>query len=140
MQIIQTIANNSIHIKNKFKGVLNNNENNNNNKNIIHVNLRNNNIYSKKKIRVQNIRNNNNINNNIYTHIKNIKSDTKLIKENLIKTLKKDEAEKIKIQKQIEEIEKEQNSLFNNFYENFGFYRSSKTLELEDNFLNNNNW
>ena len=128
------IINNSLNINSIFKGVLNNK--NNNNRNVIHVNLRNNNIYNKKKIRNKIIRNNNNINNNIFTHIKNIKSDTKLIKENLIKTLKKDEEEKLKIQKQIEEIEKEQNSLFSNFNENFGIYHSSKTLDLEDNFLN----
>ena len=54
--------------------------------------------------------------------------------------MKKDEAEKIKIQKQIEEIEKEQNSLFSNFNENFGIYHSSKTLDLEDNFLNTDYW
>ena len=54
----------------------------------------------------------------------------------MIRTLKKDEEEKIKIEKQIEEIEKEQNSLFNNFYSNLVFYRSSKTLDLEENNIN----
>ena len=43
---------------------------------------------------------------------------------------------KMKIQKQIEEIEKEQNNLYNNFYKNLGFYRSSKTLDLDEYFIN----
>ena len=65
--------------------------------------------------------------------------NNKRLKENLIRKLKKDEEEKIRIQKQIEEIEKEQNNMFNNFYENFGVNSSYKTLDLNDNFFNNNN-
>ena len=68
--------------------------------------------------------------------VKSNNSNNKIIKENLIKTIKKDEEEIIKIQKQIEEIEKEQNKLYNNFYKNLGFYRSSKTLDLVENFIN----
>ncbi len=90
----------------------------------INTNLDNPKIYSKKKVKFNNKRN---------------KQDKKEInkninfKEYLIKQLKKDEEEQLKIQKQIEQIEKEQNSLFNNFYENIAFYRSSKTLDLDGN-------
>ena len=74
------------------------------------------------------------LNNKIKEDKKNIqKNNNKNIKENLIKQLKKDKEEQMKIQKQIEQIEKEQNSLFINFYENFSNYRSSKTLDLLEN-------
>ena len=79
-------------------------------------------VYSKKKIRV---------NKQIYkTKIQNKIYNNKTLKQNLIKSIKKDEEEKRKLQKQLEEIEKEQNSLFYNFLENFGVYHSYKTLQL----------
>ena len=87
-------------------------------------------IYSRKKVRM----NNKKINN--FARINNNDNNNKIIKDNLIKIIQKDEEEKIKIQKQIEEIEKEQNSLYNNFYENLGFYWSSKTLDLDENYIN----
>ena len=114
--------NNSLSISNKFIRNTNNNIFISGNKN----------IYSKKKIRI-----NKKMNNNNYIKIyKSNKNTNRILKENLIRTLKKDEEEKIKIEKQIEEIEKEQNSLFNNFYSNLVFYRSSKTLDLEENNIN----
>ena len=80
-------------------------------------------VYNRKKIMMNNnIKNNNKSNKN-----------NKTLKENLIQKLKKDEEEKLKIQKQIEEIEKEQNNLYNNFYENFCVNYSYKTLEYNDN-------
>ena len=79
---------------------------------------------------------NNKLSNHCIKINNNNNSNNKIIKENLIKTIKKDEEEKMKIQKQIEEIEKEQNNLYNNFYKNIGFYRSSKTLDLDEYFIN----
>ena len=86
-------------------------------------NTKNRTIYNRKKISNNNsIKNNNKISNNKTT-----------LKENLIQKLRQDEEEKTKIQKQIEEIEKEQKDLYNNFYENFVFNFSSKTLDVNDN-------
>lgn len=95
--------------------------------NYTNYNTENRRIYNRKKIKMSNSKKNDNKNFN-----------NKRLKENLIRKLKKDEEEKIRIQKEIEEIEKEQNNMFNNFYENFGVYSSYKTLDLNDNFFNNN--
>lgn len=54
------------------------------------------------------------------------------IKDNLIKRLKMDIDEKLKIEREIEKINKEQNKLYNNFYENFVILRSAKTLDVND--------
>ena len=115
--------NNYLSISHKFKNNLNIN-------NII-SNSGNKKIYTRKKIRM-----NNKLSNHCIKINNNNNSNNKIIKENLIKTIKKDEEEKMKIQKQIEEIEKEQNNLYNNFYKNLGFYRSSKTLDLDEYFIN----
>ena len=112
--------NNYLSISHKFKNNLNIN-------NII-SNSGNKKIYSRKKVELKNKMSNH--------CVKLNNSNNKIIKENLIKTIKKDEEEKIKIQKQIEEIEKEQNNLYNNFYEKLGFYCSSKTLDCDKNFIN----
>jgi hypothetical protein len=102
---------------------INYNKNINYNNSSNYNNTKNRTIYNRKKISKNNsIKNNNKISNN-----------KKTLKENLIQRLRQDEEEKTKIQKQIEEIEKEQNILYNNFYENFAFNFSSKTLDLNDN-------
>ena len=115
---------------NSYNNYLSNSHKFKNNLNINNIisNSGNKTIYSRKKIKM---------NNKMTNHcVKINNSNNKIIKENLINTIKKDEEEKMKIQKQIEEIEKEQNNLYNNFYQNFGFYRSSKTLDLDENFIN----
>ena len=96
-----------------------------NSKNSDKINMK---VYSKKKIRVNKKKYKNKIQNKIYNN--------KFLKQNLIKTIKKEEEEKIKIQKQLEEIENEQNNLFNSFLENFGVYHSYKTLNLKENAFN----
>jgi len=53
------------------------------------------------------------------------------IKDNLIKVIRKDIDEKLKIEREIENINKEQNKLYNSFYEDFVVLRSAKTLDLE---------
>jgi hypothetical protein len=53
------------------------------------------------------------------------------IKDNLIKIIRKDIDEKLKIEREIENINKEQNKLYNSFYEDFVVLRSAKTLDLE---------
>lgn len=65
----------------------------------------------------------------------NNNANNKAFKESLIKKLKKDEEEKKRIQKQIEEIEKEQNNLYSNFSENFEVHHSAKTLDLDGNYF-----
>ena len=60
------------------------------------------------------------------------------IKDNLIKNIKRDIDEKLKIEREIAKINKEQNKLYNNFYENFVILRSAKTLDVEDNNYNYN--
>ena len=58
------------------------------------------------------------------------------IKDNLIRNIKKDIDEKLKIEREISKINKEQNKLYNSFYENFVILRSAKTLNVNDNFYN----
>ena len=60
----------------------------------------------------------------------------KNIKDNLIKNIKKDIDEKLRVEREIAKINKEQNKLYNNFYENFVILRSAKTLDVEDNIYN----
>ena len=99
-------------------------------------------IYNRKKLKIKcdylqsNKENRNNINyiddnndtnkngNKIEKNKNNIVNEknsnkNKILKNNIIKKLKVDIEEKEKIQKQIEEIEKEQNKLYNKFYDNF---------------------
>jgi len=89
-------------------------------------------IYSRKKIKIKhdyfktNKENKNNTNysdnnNNNESNNGNLikKNKNKILKKSLIKKLKVDMEEKEKIKKQIEEIEKEQNKLYKNFYGNF---------------------
>ena len=54
------------------------------------------------------------------------------IKDNIIKKIKRDIDEKLRIEREIERINKEQNKLYNNFYENFVILRSAKTLDVND--------
>ena len=54
------------------------------------------------------------------------------IKDNIIKKIKRDIDEKLRIEREIERINKEQNKLYNNFYENFVILRSAKTLDVDD--------
>ena len=90
--------------------------------NFINFNSVNPTIYNKKKVKFNtNKQPNKNINNNIN------------LKESLVQQLKKDEEEKMKIKKQLEEIEREQNSLFNNFYDDIAMYDSSITFNLDEN-------
>ena len=58
------------------------------------------------------------------------------IKDNLIKNIKKDIDEKLRIEREISKINREQNKLYNNFYENFVILRSAKTLDVDDNIYN----
>ena len=58
------------------------------------------------------------------------------IKDNLIKNIKKDIDEKLRIEREISKINREQNKLYNNFYENFVILRSAKTLDVDDNMYN----
>ena len=53
------------------------------------------------------------------------------IKDNLIKVIRKDIDEKLKIEREIENINKEQNKLYNSFYEDFVILRSAKTLDFD---------
>jgi hypothetical protein len=53
------------------------------------------------------------------------------IKDNLIKVIRKDIDEKLKIEREIENINKEQNKLYNSFYEDFVVLRSAKTLDFD---------
>ena len=99
-------------------------------------------IYNRKKLKIKcdylqsNKENRNNINyiddnndtnkngNKIEKNKNNIVNEknsnkNKILKNNIIKKLKVDIEEKEKILKQIEEIEKEQNKLYNKFYDNF---------------------
>ena len=39
----------------------------------------------------------------------------------------------MKIKKQLEDIEREQNSLFSNFYDDIAIYDSSKTFNIDEN-------
>ena len=55
------------------------------------------------------------------------------IKDNLIKHIKRDIDEKLRIEREIDKINKEQNKIYNNFYENFVILRSAKTLDIENN-------
>lgn len=110
-QTENNLSNKTININNKLIENFNSKKEKNNQ--TIETNSFNNKIYCKKKVICNNIKMNK--------------------KEFLIKKLKKDEEEKNKIQKLIEEIEKEQNSLFNNFKENFKVYNSSKIIDLSTN-------
>ena len=88
-------------------------------------------IYSRKKIKIKNdYFKNNKENRNYINYTDNNNDDTnnkiekrsnknKILKKSLIKKLKVDIEEKEKIKKQIVEIEKEQNKLYNNFYDKF---------------------
>ena len=58
------------------------------------------------------------------------------IKDNLIRNIKKDIDEKLRIEREIANINREQNKLYNNFYENFVILRSAKTLEVDDDIYN----
>ena len=53
------------------------------------------------------------------------------IKDNLIKKIKKDMDEKLRIEREIEKINRKQDKLYNNFYENFVILRSAKTLDVD---------
>ena len=53
------------------------------------------------------------------------------IKDDLIKVIRKDIDEKLKIEREIENINKEQNKLYNSFYEDFVILRSAKTLDFD---------
>ena len=96
-----------------------------NSKNSAKINMK---VYSKKKIRLNKKKYKNKIQNKLYNN--------KVLKQNLINTIKKEEEEKIKIEKQLKEIEKEQNNLFNKFLENVGVYHSYKTPKLKGNIFN----
>ncbi len=101
-------------------------------------------VYSRKKIKNKNnfinnhkdntnySVNNNDINNitsvNNYINKKN-NNNNKILRKSLISRLKQNEEEKKKIEQQIKEIEMEENKLYNNFYDNFEDYYSSKTLD-----------
>ena len=141
--------NNSYLIYNKLKPSLNASKHNTI-ESIQKSNLSHKKIYSRKRIKIKNkfINNlkddtytntntnysvNNNINeiNNI-TSVNNYinqKNNNKILRESLILRLKKNEIEKKKIEKQIKEIEMEENKLYNNFYGNLEFYNSAKTLD-----------
>jgi hypothetical protein len=142
-EIENNIINNSYLLYNKIKPNINSSKNNTI-ESIQKSNLSQKKIYSRKKIKTKNnfinklkyntnySENNNNDKNNI-TNVNNYinkkKNNNKKFRESLILRLKKNEEEKKKIEKQIEEIEMEENKLYNNFYDNFKFYNSSKTLD-----------
>ena len=107
---------NLLNKKNKFQEKMN--------YNFINFNSVNPTIYNRKKVEF----------NNKKQKFKNVNSNNNIkLKESLVQQLKKDEEEQMKIKKQLEEIEKEQNSLFNNFYEDIAIYDSSKTFNLDEN-------
>ena len=110
---------NLLNKKNKYKETLN--------YNFINFNTVNPTIYNKKKVKFNSNKKYNKDNKN------NIK-----LRESLVQQLKKDEEEQMKIKNQLEEIEKEQNSLFNNFYEDIAIYESSKTFNLDENTIKYN--
>ena len=88
-------------------------------------------IYNKKKVKYY-FKNKNRINNNN-------KNRNKINRENLMKKLKLDEENRMRIEKQIEEIEKEQNSLFSNFFQDVGLSQFSKNIDLDEKYFSCNN-
>jgi len=125
------IDNNSSYLYNKIKPELYENRNNTIENVVSYSALSHKKIYSRKKIKIKNdYFKNNKENRNYINYTDNNNDDTnnkiekrsnknKILKKSLIKKLKVDIEEKEKIKKQIEEIEKEQNKLYNNFYDKF---------------------
>ena len=129
------IDNNSYYLYNKIKPDLYEVRNNTIENVVSYSALNHKKIYSRKKIKIKNdnLKNNKenknslnyNDNNNKIGKNKNYNineknsSKNKILKNKIIKKLKVDLEEKEKIQKKIEEIEKEQNKLYNQFYNNF---------------------